>query len=40
MEASNYLKLIHADLCGPMNTKSFGASQYFLKLKYEIFDNF
>ena len=24
--ASNYLELIHADLCGPMNTKSFGGS--------------
>ena len=53
--ASNCLELIHADLCGPTNTKSFGGSQYFLlftddyshmswvyflKLKYEIFDNF
>ena len=28
--ASNCLELIHADLCGPMNTKSFGGSQYFL----------
>ena len=28
--ASTCLELIHADLCGPMNTKSFGGSRYFL----------
>ena len=28
--ASNCLELIHADLYGPMNTKSFSRSQYFL----------
>ena len=28
--AYNCLELIHADLYGPMNTKSFGGSQYFL----------
>ena len=28
--ASKCLELIHADLCGPMNTKSLGGSRYFL----------
>ncbi|CAL5412844.1 unnamed protein product [Camellia sinensis] len=28
--ASTCLELIHADLCGPMQTKSFGGSRYFL----------
>lgn len=28
--ASKILELVHADLCGPMRTKSFGGSQYFL----------
>lgn len=28
--ASNCLELIHADLCGPMNTESFGGSRSFL----------
>lgn len=28
--ASNCLDLIHADLCGPMKTESFGGSRYFL----------
>jgi len=28
--ASHYLELIHADLCGPMQTKSLGGSIYFL----------
>lgn len=29
-KASNYLKLVHADVCGPMSVESLGGSQYFL----------
>ena len=28
--ASTILQLVHADLCGPMQTESFGGSRYFL----------
>ena len=28
--ASCSLEIVHADLCGPMQTKSFGGSKYFL----------
>ncbi|KAJ0094031.1 hypothetical protein Patl1_27066 [Pistacia atlantica] len=28
--ASSCLEIVHADLCGPMQTKSFGGSRYFL----------
>ncbi|EOY09394.1 Uncharacterized protein TCM_024822 [Theobroma cacao] len=53
--ASNCLELVHVDLCGPMDTESFGGSKYFLlfiddysqkiwvfflKFKFETFDNF
>lgn len=30
--ASNFLDLVHADLCGPMRTESIGGSRYFLLL--------
>jgi len=29
-KASECLQLVHADLCGPMNTKSLGGGRYFL----------
>lgn len=31
--ASKVLELVHADVCGPMETKSIGGSRYFLVLQ-------
>ena len=33
--ASKCPELVHADLCGPMSTKSLGGSQYFLLFTYD-----